>query len=61
VNPNELHAALSSLLNGNDPDTGEEIEVDGETSLVAQCEPAGTSYNIKSIKVIGGRCFLELE
>ncbi len=71
MNPNELHANISALLNGDDPATGDPVDFDDSLTIVAEVvdeDPMvgalsdGTPqrFTVTGWKVVEGRLVLEL-
>ncbi len=70
MNANELHANLSALLNGEDPDTGAEVDFDDSLTIEAEAsggEWAGVlsdgspmRFTVTGFKVVEGRLVLEM-
>ncbi len=59
MNANELHANISALLNGEDPDTGDEVDFD-EHKTVEATTPDGKTFTVTGFKLVEGGLVLEL-
>lgn len=55
---NELCAALGALLNGEDPETGDEVEFDDHTAITAEC--AGQKFTVTGYRIVDGRMVLDM-
>lgn len=69
MSSNELHAALSALFNGEDPDTGEAVEFDDNEPITAEVagEFAGVlsdgspqRFTVTGFRVVDGRLVLDM-